>query len=275
MKRVKSDPAIKVTEQSLGVPIKAWFEAHGWTVYQEVEHGPGIADIVATLGPLLAVVEIKTSLSFDVIAQGHRWLNCAHWSWVAVPAEKGRNDNPSDGRHLAYNVCKSYGIGVLRVRPLNTTELHYEASGGLSYRPGLPWCFESNRVAIAAPAAIQRRADVDAFRAKLKPEHQTFAPAGMQSGKRWTPFTATCERLRRFLVEQGGSATIAAAIKQIDHHYSSNSSARSSLAHWIEKGSVDGIQLDLSGAVPTVRAVALGMEAPIQRAPLPAARLRA
>ena len=75
-------------EAALGPPVIAWLESQGWDVYQEVESGRQSyrADIVAIKDKLVLVVELKTSLTFDLLYQAQRWRDKAHHVYAAVPA---------------------------------------------------------------------------------------------------------------------------------------------------------------------------------------------
>lgn len=201
-------------ERDLGPPVLAYLEGMQWDCYQEVPGpGGGVADIVCVNGKLVAVVELKTGLGFDVLSQAMGWLPWAHWVWVAVPAERVG----TTARHLARSVCASFGVGVLELQHQRVIEM-------------------------TAPA-IQRRADVAKFRDRLRPEHKTFAPAGTNSGKAWTPFQETCKSVRTFLAAQGGAAELSAVVKGVKHHYASSSSARASLVQWAERGKIPGIEV--------------------------------
>ena len=96
-----------IRETDLGPPVLRWLAEHGWTTYQEVDAWAGRADIVATCGRLLAVVEMKTSLSFELLYQAQRWRGVAHLVWVAVPMAKA-----SDGRRMAEHCFAQEGIGI-------------------------------------------------------------------------------------------------------------------------------------------------------------------
>lgn len=58
-----------VTEQQVAEIVVAWLESLGADVYQEVECGTGVADIVARIGAELWIVEVKTSLSLALLCQ--------------------------------------------------------------------------------------------------------------------------------------------------------------------------------------------------------------
>lgn len=85
-------------EVELGPPVIEWLTGQGFDVYQEVSAWSGIADIVAVCGAplaaedeerqrqrrqIVAVVELKTSLSFELLYQARRWRGVAHQVWVA------------------------------------------------------------------------------------------------------------------------------------------------------------------------------------------------
>lgn len=201
-------------EQDLGPPVIAHLEAENWDVYQEVPGpGGGVADLVATLGTRLCTVELKLGLGFDVLDQALRWKPYAHWTWVAVPAERVG----TGARQLARIVCESYGIGVIEVR-------HDVAR-------------------VVSPPAIQRRALVSKLRDRLRPEHKTFAPAGSATGRAWTPFQETCKNLRAFLASQGGAADLAAVVANVKHHYSSGKVARACMVQWAEARKIPGVEV--------------------------------
>jgi Holliday junction resolvase len=69
-----------------------WFTERGWDVYQEVQIQSGypVADIVAVMGLRVWVVECKTTLTLDLMAQAFHWQRYAHWVSVAVPETKRR-----------------------------------------------------------------------------------------------------------------------------------------------------------------------------------------
>lgn len=201
-------------ETTLGPPVIAWLHERHWEVYQEVTAGMSVADIVATCGPLVATVELKVNLTFDLLAQAARWRWDAHMVWVAVPWARA-------DRRMAERVFADHGIGLLVV--------------------------EEGKVASERhPPALNRKADAARLRGFLRPEHQTFAAAGTSTGERWTTFKSTCAELLRHVTAHPG-ALMNDALKSIQHHYASASSARAHLSKLIEKGVVKGIRLERDG----------------------------
>jgi hypothetical protein len=220
-------------EVALGAPVIAWLRERGWDVYQEVVCGNDVADIVATQGRLVAVVELKRSFSLDVIAQAHRWARLAHVSWVAVPEARW-----DAGRELGYQVCEDRGVGVLILR-----------------RPGR----DERDIEQKRAPALRRKVDAK-LRRTLCPEHKTFAAAGTASGARWSDFQRTCRDLRALVKAEPGVALrdlfakpsrhrdgmSAAEVNRelLQHHYSSDAVARRCLAKLIEQGVVEGLRLE-------------------------------
>lgn len=225
-----------VSETALGPPIKTWLEERGWTVYQEVElHTQGKrADIVGEKGSHLFVVELKKSMGLDVIAQAVHWRPYAHHVAVAVPVKMvkmfGRRhaDHGDDARKLAGQVLEWKCLGLFEV------ERHvYRISGGTEERLEV----HERRI---APFKQDVR---EGLQKRLVPERKDFAEAGNADAKRWTSFKATCEKLRKY-VECNGPCELSVAIKDIQHHYSNNASARAALIGMFRKGVIKGLILD-------------------------------
>ena len=206
---------MKLPETSLAAPVVAWLRDMEWDVYQEVQVGDDIADIVATKGPLIYVVEVKVSLSLKLLAQAARWLRLAHYVSVALPFEIGK------GRYLERSFAEKYmaenGIGRITVKDSEV---------------------DVNRI----DARFRRRVDSEKIREKLHEKQKTTLGAGSKGGGYWTPFKETCQALRKF-VEMHPGCSMKEAIDGIRHHYSSPASARGSLAHWIRAGKVKGLVL--------------------------------
>jgi hypothetical protein len=100
-------------ETDLFPPLKEWLENAGYEVFSEVQsyHTGGRADIVATQSPAVTIVEMKVTLSLDLIGQAVRWKPFANYIYVAVPYSRHRysSDYPCQ-------LLKREGIGLLQVR---------------------------------------------------------------------------------------------------------------------------------------------------------------
>ncbi len=96
-----------VKETDLYPPIKAYFEAQGFTVKGEV----GAADVVARRANDLVIVEMKTAFSLALFHQGIERLALTDQVYLAVPAA-GKTKALRNNVKLA----RRAGLGVLNVR---------------------------------------------------------------------------------------------------------------------------------------------------------------
>lgn len=219
---------MKIKETDLGKTIVSWLQSEGWDVYQEVQpHGGRVADVVATRSGILIVVELKMSLTFELLDQVLGWRAYAHHIYAAVPRVKG------DGRRMAYRVFGDHGIGIIEV----DRNAFNSIGNGDSFR--------SHVRTVAAPT-LNRKAYVARIRDSLRPEHKTFALAGSARGGHFTEFKATCERLRGYVNAHHG-ATLKEAVTEVRHHYATDASARAHLVKLIEQGVIKGIRCERTG----------------------------
>ncbi len=213
-----------ISEADIAAAVVQYLTDLQWEVYQEVQlhTGGNCADIVATQGPIVWVIEAKKSLTFEVIAQAASWYRYAHRTSVAVPTTR----RFSKGRSLAVETLEWQGVGYLPVRcRLQSAEV---VEHGV----------------VRAPTS--RHADAATLRSRLEPEHKTYAVAGNSHGRRWSPFQRTCKLILEH-VEANPGTTLKAAVSAVDHHYATPASARGSLAQWIRAGSVPGVRLEQQG----------------------------
>lgn len=200
-------------EVAVAAVVVRWLEADGWDVYQEVDN----IDIVATRGPIVSVVEVKTSLSWKLCAQAFSRMPYAHEVWVAVPVK------PSSATPWYARRCLGRdGIGILEV---------------------------SDMVNVGLPATLHRSAHAGAklLRARLRPEHKTHLPAGSACGGGWTPFKDTSNQLRKLIDAEPDGVPVKTAIESISHHYRGNSSARACLVKLARDGVIDGVRVIRDG----------------------------
>lgn len=202
-------PRAKVSEVDLASHVISWLEADAWDVYQEVD---GV-DIVAVRGPVLWVVECKTILGFPVLEQAINRRTQAHGVWVATPPRR-------TSQAIVKSFCSYAGIGWIDV----------------SVR---------GRVTVRCRPEFNRRV-VDRLRRLLRPEHKTYAAAGSPTGRAWTPYKETCRKLLKVVTSAPG-IPLRRAMIAVKHHYSSDSSARRSLASLLEKGAVPGVRSERHG----------------------------
>lgn len=211
-----------VTEAEIARPVVEYLRDLRWEVYQEVCQCGGCrrADIVAVQDPVIWVIEAKKVLSFGVIYQAWWWQNWCHRVSIVVPTAKH-----SDGRHMALRILRDLGVGLFQVS-----------------RDGLvdhTFLGRLNRKPVRGGARIRNM---------LFEEQKSFTQAGT-NGKFFSPFKATCKKLREFVSENRG-CTMKQAIDGIDHHYASDASARGNLAKLIRDGVVEGVQIDVAQSRP-------------------------
>lgn len=207
------------SETQVAAPVVAWLQSMGWDVYQEVQL-PGChrADIVAVRGPLLWVVEAKTSLTLALLDQAVRWIPQSNYVSIAVPKRHWRIEtNAFVGRYL-----RDLGIGRFVL-----------AGDGTKYNP-----FRADDE--LAPA-FRRRCDQAHLRRAIH-EDQKTSVAGSAGGGYSTPFSRTCDGMRRYLAEHPG-CSLKECIDGIRHHYVTPASARNSLRHWILAGKIPGVAM--------------------------------
>ena len=215
------------SECDLAAPVIRYLLDDHWEVYQEVEpkrYG-NIADIVATRGPLLWVIEIKKSLSLEVIAQAASWTRNAHYVSVAIPQQYRRW---TKGKRMADEFLRWKGVGCLHCKGPNPGWVDAE-------------CTDLAKVGDIVLPKLNRKAVTDTIRESLCEEQKTFAKAGSPNGKRWTPFQSTVRQFVR-LVHATPGLTMKELVDQLSHHYASASTARSSIAYWIDAGVIEGVE---------------------------------
>lgn len=225
---MSSKKKAKRSEVELGCPVIAWLECEGWDVYQEVQRGYAgpVADIVATKGDIVAVVELKVSLTFDLLAQITRWTGYAHHLFVAVPHARS-----SDGRRMAERVFADRGVYVLEVH--ETSHAEQLRQGTIADRVKQQ---RATPTRLEAPHAAT-------LHARLREEHKTHASAGSARGGHYTEFRGTCEKLAA-LVRARPGVSLRDAVAGIDHHYANAKSARSHLRQMVAKGVVAGVRVE-------------------------------
>ncbi len=219
------------SEQDIGAAIVAWLQAQYWNVYQEVRvfgYGGPVADIVAVQGKLIWIVECKTSMGLAVLDQAMEWRRQAHFISVASPYhEKARG---AENSHILGHVFRTTGIGWLQVqhfdyRAENDTEIHQR------FAPAL------NRNAHKTRDLILQ---------SLHEEQKTAVGAGSDHGGYYTPFKNTCRQVINYVLNHPGAA-LKDIIQNIDHHYSTDVTARACLARWIQQGIVKGVRAEMQG----------------------------
>lgn len=189
-----------------------------WEVFQEVTGAQGRADIVARQGSIVWIVEVKTRFGLPVIEQAKRWVPHAHRVSVATPTWPGE---------FGSEVCRLFGIGIL-----GESQTYADGSGTKE---------------LLAPRLNRKPWRMP----KLCEEHKTYAEAGTNGGGYFTPFRRTV-RIVEEEVRKHPGIRMKDLIDRVDHHYSSNSSARQHLARWILDGKIPGYGIRQDGRHNTV-----------------------
>jgi len=204
---------IVASEQELARSVVDWLRDQHWTVYQEVTTGVlgARADIVATQDGLSWIIETKTSVSLSLLAQASNWIGCANFVSVAIPSRRRRG--PS--YEFARRILRERGIGLFEIR-----ELGY--------------------VSDVAPRKFRRliSRSITDF---LCEEQKTIGEAGSARGGYVTRFALTCRAVRAFVADNAG-CTMRELIDGIEHHYASDSVARSCLRMWIGTDKISGVE---------------------------------
>ncbi len=107
----------QLKEYKLSDPVREYFEKQGYVVYSEIPIAGSKIDLVARKGNFLIGIELKTSLTRQLIHQCIRHqCNCDIF-YVAVPV------NPISKN---IDICKKYSIGIIRIS--DETEIIIEAN---------------------------------------------------------------------------------------------------------------------------------------------------
>lgn len=97
-------------------------------IYKEVPGGGGIIDIIAVKSEIRTAIEVKVSLSFDVMHQAFMSKVQAHYAYAAVPVKHWRLHPAQEA------LCNHYGIGVIGCMELKLPS-HYKTIKGESELP--------------------------------------------------------------------------------------------------------------------------------------------
>lgn len=200
-------------ETDLFPPLKVWLEHLDYEVYTEVQSSltGGRADIVAVSGPVVTVIEMKTSLSLELIGQAMRWRPYANFVYIAVPYSDKRT-------HHAQQILRREGNGLIQI------DLKKD------YRP----------VSNPLKANFNRRIN-NHIRESLVEDHKQL-PGGHAGGGYVTEYSQTIKRVKDYLnswyvrTEMDGWATIGDILAHCETHYSSPKASLSGAIRKFEGG---------------------------------------
>lgn len=245
------------TEALVATRTMRWLTEMGWDCYPEFQppHGPGRADIAARKGPLLWIIEAKKTLSMDLMRQAVGWIDEAHFVSVAVPVvarvRRKRGEDPyqkhsqrqrkvSIDRFKA-QILSHYGIGLIRMCPVTAPEPGREAVLFGPNAPDLDLEREETRPRFQKSRFVRRAAAKNI--ASLHEDMKRYTPGSTVSEGYSTPWRRTMDAAKR-RIEQSPGLTMVDIMHDLNHHYSTQSSARSCLMQWLQADSA--VRVDTS-----------------------------
>ena len=173
-------------------------------------------DIVAKHNNILMAFEVKTSLNFRVVEQAAHNYNWFNYSYICVPWSRNMN--------FAKQVCSLFGIGILTIH----------VSGNMAWgdvheylKPVLNRSAHSLKRSIKLPEYSKR----------------SIAGASGSDGTTITPFKITVENIVNY-IKKNPDPTIKEVFENVETHYGSFSSAKSSLYQWIRAGIIKDFYFD-------------------------------
>lgn len=189
-----------------------------WEVYQEVKVPGGVIDIVGIRDNISWIIETKCSLSLQLLEQIYQRRYMANYISIATPCFKN-----TKGHFAAGIFLRNCGIGYLQAE------------------------FMYGITEIIAPKLfrIKRSLGVN-VKEYLVEQQKNYANAGNSDGRYWTPFKETCKNITNYITKNPG-CTIKELIDNINHHYHSSSTAKSSINAWIREGIINNIRREKSG----------------------------
>lgn len=120
-------------ETDLYEPVKKWLEQQGYKVYSEVTYGYSEkrADVVGLAPNVSVIIELKQSLSLELLEQAMYWAQnkSANYVYIAIPWKK-ENQKPYIRSKLVNYICNTFGIGIIFVRKTKMLEKIYLGEEG-------------------------------------------------------------------------------------------------------------------------------------------------
>jgi hypothetical protein len=191
-------------ETDLYEPVKIWLEHKGYKVYPEVCHRTTRADVVGIKDDCTVIVELKTSLSLELISQGVDWIQmgAANEVYVAVPEPQKSILRYTQG------LLRREGLGLLLVNP------------------------NSYRQVKCSVGILPRKLDISRSIAKsITPFHDEVDIQGGHSGGGYmTGYRATMMGIYRYLSDSPGWHPLDGIMNACPTHYTGNARASTAKA---------------------------------------------
>ncbi len=129
----------QLKEYKLSDPVKEYFEKQGYKVYTEIPIAGACIDMVARKGNFLIAIELKMSLTKQLIHACYTNHVFCDLSYAAVPTE------PSTKSKM---LCERYSVGIIKITDETKITLKANTRFGffrpehermLKYCSGIPW----------------------------------------------------------------------------------------------------------------------------------------
>lgn len=199
----------RFSEAEIGAAAQQYLAARGWDTYPEVAVRGVRADLVGRRGPVLWVVECKTSPSLKLLEQAFRWVGHAHYISVVT-------DRPCSA--FLKRLLREKGVGSHRVTQGYDRAQHRVVAeiSDLEWLWGKPCLF--------------RRPDCTDLIKALHPDQKNYRP-GTQAGFS-SPWRRTMEASVDLIRRAPGVST-RTIVEKIDHHYHTDKSAVRNIISWL------------------------------------------
>ncbi len=187
-------------EADLAQPVAVWLENKGYEVYSEVPLGYGgarVIDIIGKADSTIIAIELKLSLTQQVLYQAHHCQLVAHKVFVAVAT------NPTK---RSVEACRKSGVGIISVKN-SKAEMILEPEGK----------------------------EIITDRCNNLKERLKYISKGVYTGKPNEkgvgPAQDCCRRIKEYL-DVNPQASWKEIYKNVDNHYSSCNTMQSSMRNW-------------------------------------------
>lgn len=155
---------------------------------------------------IITVIELKTSLSLDLLEQCYKWLGKAHYVYACVPESKNFKINSYASRCM-----KRDGIGLLNVSFYNqrTVRLFNKYS---SDTYNLAYVMERIKPKLYRRIAIS-------WKEYLTEEHKNTLPGGTNGGGYITPYSQMIDCVKRAIEAEPEGIEFARLVHYANDHY--------------------------------------------------------
>lgn len=198
-------PVNKLKETDMFLPIKNYFLEKDCEVFSEVlsEHSSRRADVVVRQDKIITVIEMKTTLSMDLLEQANRWLYKANYVYIAIP-------HPKDGHinEYARKCLRRDGIGILTV----------------DFRYAKYYMSSIEEMGILVPVTeisnpkLFRRVKTNWDKC-LTEEHKNTLIGGSKGGGYITPYSTTISAVKRCLKYHPEGVSLNDIVQKVQTHY--------------------------------------------------------